>query len=92
MSSIGMKCETGKCIYDNSTIWEETKEEKGFWNELTDRQGIAMVAFMWLMLLIVLILALILIRKDKKRSLKRAEDWANDPETHFRKPTSLSDF
>ena len=82
-SSLGMQCETGSCIYEEaSTRYQRhhSSSKDGFADWLDENQAKLVVAFIWLCLIIVMIIAWIAIRKDKRRSLKRAEEWANDPQ------------
>ena len=85
-SSLGMQCETGSCIYEEAATRYERhhgSSTDSFADWLKENQAKLVVALMWLCLIIVMAIAWIAIRKDKRRSLKRAEEWANDPQQNM---------
>eukprot|EP00210_Caulerpa_lentillifera_P005025 g4799.t1 len=80
-ASIGMKCETGSCVYNdsiNGTIPMHKKPGKDSFDWFDEHQAELLIGLMALCLIIVLIIAIVLIISDKRRSLTRAEEWVND--------------
>ena len=77
-SSLGMQCETGTCVYEDlaPVHHHHRRGDKGVLHWLDENQAELVIGLMWFCLILVLIIVTLSIRRDKRRSLQRAEEWA----------------
>jgi len=78
-ASLGMKCETGTCIYDDEgTVKLRTESKDDLKDWMKEHQADLIIGLMWICFIVALLFALAAIRRDKQVSLQRTEEWAND--------------
>ncbi|GMH44385.1 hypothetical protein BSKO_12319 [Bryopsis sp. KO-2023] len=78
VASVGLQCYTGSCIYEAKPLPPDPKppRKNPFVQWVLHHSQHIMVSIMALFVLVLVVVAGLLIHRDKKRSLSRAEVWA----------------